>query len=439
MAFDISRCEIQATINGNHYHHTITLFIATKSSNMVRTTLLALLVGIIFQISCNPEEPTPVILKISVKEDSPETISLHSFIKNSELIQLEYSRESAVGKIEILRYLNDKIYVLSPPEGMDKRDLVIFRKNGEFFKRINAGEEGPGSFHAATDIVLNEDGSFEVLDRNRSRIVHYNPNGTFIRNTPVHCSGIRIISRPVGQYWLYRGFTYAFTEPQNIPFNLAQVDPDGNCNPVNVMWMNPILRDRTIDAGDFFFQNHYNKSEWLLCDAFNDTIFIVNGPYCKPGFVLERAGDKKNQTKIKLAADNQERHAGTDFNLLLLELLNDPSIVVKYDLITHLSPDKLLISYRRNSKRYFVTMNIHSGSSHTYTTDTNLLDNWFIFQWDAGRIAIVIDSPLTLSEQLKQNHKTRQLLPKKWQDLFLRLTTDVNPFILVVNAKNLFE
>ena len=147
----------------------------------------------------------------------------------------------------------------------------------------------------------------------------------------------------------------------------------------------------------------------------------------------------KNQTKIKLAADNQERHAGTDFNLLLLELLNDPSIVVKYDLITHLSPDKLLISYRRNSKRYFVTMNIHSGSSHTYTTDTNLLDNWFIFQWDAGRIAIVIDSPLTLSEQLKQNHKTRQLLPKKWQDLFLRLTTDVNPFILVVNAKNLFE
>lgn len=407
----------------------------------MREEAASIILAMIFlTFGCQSNQPKPSsIPEIEIEENTARVIRLRELFNASDLIKLEYSPESVVGNVDLLRYHNGKIYIASPPEGIEQRDLVIFDANGSFITRIAANGEGLGSIFSTTDFFIARTGHLEILDRNRRRITRYAPDGSFMENIPIPCEGIRFLSLHNQDHVIYRGFAYEFTEPKGIPYNLARNNANGECKFLHTLWMHPVFRDRAMDAGDFFFPNP-NDNGWFICDVFNDTIFSLDSDgRIEPAFKLKTPDLGKKSDFINKLIEVKNRNSDTDFNLRLLELLNDPTIIKKPDLIMGLPAKEVLVSYRRESKRYFATIDLANETAETFTMESNLLDNWFVFQYDTDKFAIVINSPIDLSRQLSTMPENLAALPVNLRESLQKIDTDVNPYLLVVKPDALFQ
>jgi hypothetical protein len=159
----------------------------------------------------------------------------------------------------------------------------------------------------------------------------------------------------------------------------------------------------------------------------------------EPAFKLKTPDRGKKSDFINKLIEVKNRNSDTDFNLRLLELLNDPTIIKKPDLIMGLPAKEVLVSYRRESKRYFATIDLADETAETFTMESNLLDNWFVFQYDTDKFAIVINSPIDLSRQLSTMPENLAALPVNLRESLQKIDTDVNPYLLVVKPDALFQ
>mgnify|MGYP001413065185 CR=1 FL=1 len=80
----------------------------------MREEAASIILALIFlTIGCQSNQPMPSsIPEIEIEENTARVIRLRELFNVSDLIKLEYSPESVVGNVDLLRYHNGKIYWL---------------------------------------------------------------------------------------------------------------------------------------------------------------------------------------------------------------------------------------------------------------------------------------------------------------------------------------
>lgn len=74
-----------------------------------------------------------------------------------------------------------------------------------------------------------------------------------------------------------------------------------------------------------------------------------------------------------------------------------------------------------------------------YRVKDPLIDNWFIFPYGTDRFVIVVNDPFRLKEKAIENPGILNDMPPTMRSYIESIHDDVNPFLLVVDPKEVFD
>ncbi len=155
-------------------------------------------------ISCNENskkqgiESSKEYIKASIGEENEFPYS--DYISDYELIPLETSKDALIGQIQTIIFKGGMFYI----KCFNDDRILIFDKNGKYFKTIDFKGKGPGEYLQIVDFAVNNS-SIEIFDQRK--IIKYSVSGEFIDESKVcendNFNPISFIVTPSGKkvYW----------------------------------------------------------------------------------------------------------------------------------------------------------------------------------------------------------------------------------------------
>jgi len=206
-------------------------------------------------------------------------LNLSDFFENFQVLRLE--SDAVMGRINRIRYKNDRIYI------SDGRTLFIFSDSGEFLFHFSKVGQGPGEYSNISDFVVSYD-TIIILNRALQRILKYNHMGEFLSE---HKLGYfaQNISPTINQYrFLYSGNIYDGLNNTHRLRRIRDGEPDSLLFPVDRHRANYLhIGIGQIDR--FFLCQDLNNLYFF--ETFNDTIYkSVDGKEMKPFFLIDYKG-----------------------------------------------------------------------------------------------------------------------------------------------------
>jgi hypothetical protein len=150
-------------------------------------------------ISCKSHHTSDLQFE-TIKVEAPEEITkadFTSFFSSWQLVPLETSKESLIGRIDRISLYKNRYYILD----RQTNSLFIFSDNGKFQKSIHNIGQGPGEYIGLMDFAIDKKKQELILHSHRPyRLLFYDLNGTFLRQeklstfyTAVSCASEKLI------------------------------------------------------------------------------------------------------------------------------------------------------------------------------------------------------------------------------------------------------
>lgn len=262
--------------------------------------IFILLLIVIPFISCKKQksgENTSILnkklLEISVQESLLSNENNHSsdysnLIDSIEVIKLETSANSLIGRIRKIEYLNNKIYILT-----DSQVLLIFDKNGHFLKKLDKKGKGMGEYIEIKDFFIDNDNSIKVLSYNT--IITYDSNLKYVDSKKIKANhnGKEIV--PL-KFLPNGNFNFLFVGSFGIRDIVSGEDKALYCIDSNMKITNeyfPVTSIYTSGHNNFYKSN---KTTYFTDTFGNDTIYQIHDNYLIPKMFVNFL-EKKTTTK----------------------------------------------------------------------------------------------------------------------------------------------
>lgn len=138
---------------------------------------------------------------IELSKKNSKKLIINDFFEFKEFVFLETISESLVITINKVYVRNNKIVILD----VSNKSVLIFNRDGSFSNLINKVGRGPGEYLHASDMIVNADGTIEVLDEISLKIIKYNIKGHYISETNLGFRARSFIRDNNNNYIFYTG------------------------------------------------------------------------------------------------------------------------------------------------------------------------------------------------------------------------------------------
>lgn len=372
--------------------------------------------------SCRNEPvEEPSIRKVQFDLTDFETISCLDFIERGQVIVLELTKNSAIDNVDKIVMRNDRIFVMNFIESSGFKYLLAFDGDGKFEWVREASFDGPGNFYGYKDFILSPDDHIEILDGGQSKIVRYDFQGAFVNETPMDTDAHKIAKFTDGTYAYNRNNSYLFGR-QKEESNLLFINQKGERMGSGHIRIDPLFRDLAFTVECFF--PGLKEDEYFATHPINDTVYHCAGSGVKPLFVIDY---KEKAVKGKMLNDLRqelEKKAQRDqYNLVVLNFLNDPSFISHFDIVVE-RERYFWLSFTANKKRYYLSVDKFSDASKLFAMKEDCLNHTSIFILDENHFALVVDNPGDLQNRL------RKISPETERKLSHEIGEDPNPLII---------
>jgi hypothetical protein len=107
-------------------------------------------------------------------------INFSDLFENYEIIPLETTKESLIGKINGVHFIKDKIIIL---DRSSAKAVFLFDISGKFIRKIGKLGKGPGEYISPSSVSADEArGEIAVYDGMLNKILFYDINGEFLKS-----------------------------------------------------------------------------------------------------------------------------------------------------------------------------------------------------------------------------------------------------------------
>lgn len=141
---------------------------------------------------------------INIPEDLSNISHLDSVFSDITFIPLETREECLISYISTIKIADSLIYINN-----NRKQLLVFEKNGKFKYQIGNQGEGPGEYLEINDYIINKD-NIELLDF--KKILTYSLTGEYLEtknfdllNDTVYCNAEGFCHSPLGGYYFWGG------------------------------------------------------------------------------------------------------------------------------------------------------------------------------------------------------------------------------------------
>jgi len=116
-------------------------------------------------------ENTEKFKTISIDIDNEEKVlKVSEYIANIDFVKLESNINCLIGAINKIEVHNNYIYIL---DRSISKSLFVFKKNGEFVKKIGKKGKGPGEYITIWDFFILDDNKLIISDISQQKIMFY--------------------------------------------------------------------------------------------------------------------------------------------------------------------------------------------------------------------------------------------------------------------------
>jgi hypothetical protein len=223
-------------------------------------------------LSCSGKNKVTEIQPIIINFENCKMVDISDSLR-VKIVPLEINSEALLSQIEILDFLNDKVYILS------HNKVVVFDKNGKFLTVIGTMGAGPGEYKNLSGFYIKNETIF-LVDEGFQKVFAYDENGKYLYSTSIlQETGKISVVYPIedGLFIAKNGY---FGNNTQIPSICVLNEQYKKIRDIE----NRYLSDGTIMPDNFYpFQDHI-----LYWEFFNDTIFsIVNQKELTPKYIVD--------------------------------------------------------------------------------------------------------------------------------------------------------
>ena len=179
---------------------------------MRKIILLSLIVSF---VSCQDmKEVDFSVENIQLNIGTGQELRLSDIADEVEVILLEQTNESNIGRVERILPYKDKYYVMNSI-GFSNGWVDVFDKHGKFVQKIDKRGEGPGEYEDLQDIAINPKNDELVFMTQPKGIFKYDLEGNLIKiyDNSSECykeNGKSVYKNLVGLRKTYKNYIYKY-------------------------------------------------------------------------------------------------------------------------------------------------------------------------------------------------------------------------------------
>ncbi len=203
---------------------------------------------------------------------------LSSFVKEIEMISLEFTDESILSEIKKIVISDDYVFVM---EKSNQKGIYVFNRKGNFLYRIGTRGQGPKEFIDLSDFSLNEEEKLVYLyDLQRKKILTFSFQNQFVGEVQMNYFADKFEYQN-GLFYLYRE-NPSFGDPL---YSLVVKDKNGK----TVGKYYPSLNDSPLIHKCIFRKTEKNI---LFAQHMNDSIFSLTNERMNPIYYIDYGAKK---------------------------------------------------------------------------------------------------------------------------------------------------
>ncbi len=350
-------------------------------------------------------------------------ISEQDFWSAVAAVPLQFVPESAMDRVQKIIATKDLFIVYNILDLSNTKNILIFNNKGEFLKKIDANQQGPGNFSYLQDLHLHGDTLLEFMDNVRAKSFFYDTSGMFLKSVSLNIPAVRFV--PMGsKYLLYRGNTLHFDE-LHLNNNILLLDTTAGQVIDARAPIQEVFADQRFDLSGYFFPA--SDHGFLSCDIANDTIYKCDYNAIHPLYLLKFSNEPKRKESItQLLAEKNKKVQ--DFNFTMLNWMNNPDIIIIPELI-HDTNDYLFLGFRYQGQHHLFRYDKQHKTGKLFLLKDIRL--WPIYYGYGDKALMVVGRPDVQKALLeKYNYKN---LPQAIKNTFERVNENSNPVILWID------
>lgn len=384
-------------------------------------------------VSCQDvKEANSPVEEIHLNINTTQELRLSEIADTIEVIVLEQTDESNVGRVERLLPYKDKYYVMSSI-GFSNAWVDVFDNQGKFIQKINKRGGGPGEYDDLQDIAINYRDDELVFMTQPKGICRYDLKGNFISRVNGGY-GMNVMADSQGNFYKTNR-CYKET-----PHRLLMVNDKDS------------VSFGRVEADDFIMVNHYsftNEFDYHNGRVYysypcSDTIFDVTGGKQIPVWYIDYNG--KNLPTDKIFAANKS----LDESMKIMSRYSDCLLTDVFQV----TDDFLYVGSLDGEKHGIISLySFKTGkvlSGHRLVDDIFFPDNTFAFKPFRMPVAVEENSLFWLVDPLwllqGYEYYKEKLSPPKWDeyckrhpqmsDVCRKLDEESNPVLLKIKIKD---
>ncbi|HMN89945.1 MAG TPA: 6-bladed beta-propeller [Saprospiraceae bacterium] len=355
------------------------------------------------------------------------TISEQHFWSAVDAVPLQFVPESAMDRVEKIIATKHLLIVYNILDISNTKSILIFNNKGEFLKKIDANQPGPGNFSYLQDLYLHGDTLLEFMDNIRAKSFFYDTSGMFLKSASLNIPAAKFA--PMGsKYLLHRGNALHFDE-LGFNDNILLLDTTTGQVIDARAPIQEVFADRGFHISGYFFPT--SDHGFLSCDIANDTIYKCNGNEIHPLYLLKFSNEPQRKASIAQLLEEKNKKA-QDFNLAVLNWMNNPDIIATPELI-HDTPDDLFLGFRYQRQHHLFRYDKQHKTGRLFLLKDIRL--WPVYDGYEGKALMVVSRPDVQKALLEKYNYNN--LPQAIKNTFERVNENSNPVILLMDLQAL--
>ena len=397
---------------------------------MRKIILLSLIVSF---VSCQDmKEVDFSVENIQLNIGTGQELRLSDIADEVEVILLEQTNESNIGRVERILPYKDKYYVMNSI-GFSNGWVDVFDKHGKFVQKIDKRGEGPGEYEDLQDIAINPKNDELVFMTQPKGIFKYDLEGNFISRVKGRY-GMNMAADSQGNFYMTKRCY------EETPYRLLMVNDKDSVS------FGMVDEDFYIAVNHYSFTNEFDSYKGRVYYSYPccDTIYDVTGGKKVPVWYINYSGKNLPIDKV-FAADKSLEES--------MKLMSRYQDCYRTD-IFRIADDFLYVGSVDGEKHGVVSLySLKTGkvlSGHRLVDDVFFPDNTFTFRPFRLPIAVEDNCLLWLVDPswLLQGYEyyKEKLSSEKWTEYCKRypqvtevcgkLDEESNPVLLKIKIKN---
>lgn len=293
---------------------------------------------LLFLQGCTQQGDNVVLM--DPKKTPTGTLSLSDVVESIEYIPLKTNDECLIGEIrrdEDIRISDNYILVACSITGLN----YLFSRTGEFIGKVGDRGNGPGEYHAASLLGIDEKSGEITLTKRSGRdsgeVMHYDLNGKYLHSTIVDRRLTDPITTQFNDAYIAMHFNNPFLEGEP-PFNYSVFSGDYQLISEQVRNIDYVMsqRGQVTHMGDYGYYR-YNGDLHVKNTVLNDTVYSINKEFVfAPKYVIRADQYSLSVPLLSDAALYQKEFNNLIFLISVFETSN-----------------YVLISYQYNAENYY--------------------------------------------------------------------------------------